>query len=169
MKIAITGRPKIGKTTVVEKIVNELKKRNIKVSGFITKEIKEENERVGFELINLENGKKEVLASIYVKSNVKVGKYYVNLSRFENFLKEIFDKINCREEERIIVIDEIGPMELKSKFFKLMVNDLLNKDNLIATVHYKLKSLLRNFDLTFIITYENRNYIWKEILEKVCI
>jgi len=47
----LTGRPGIGKTTVLLRIVEKLKKEGLKVDGLISREVREDGARVGFKII----------------------------------------------------------------------------------------------------------------------
>ena len=76
--IALTGPPGIGKTTAVLQIARVLKDRGINVGGIVSREIRVNNERVGFEFIDLITNDTNVLASISGKGP-KVGKYFVSL------------------------------------------------------------------------------------------
>jgi nucleoside-triphosphatase THEP1 len=109
MNILLTGLPKSGKTTLIEKIIQKL---NRPAFGFYTKEILENKKRVGFSLITL-SGNKVILSHQNFKSNYRVGKYGVDVQGFEGMaLPEIEKGI---QEKGIIVIDEIGKMELFSE------------------------------------------------------
>lgn len=125
-KILITGKPKSGKSTLLKKIISNYKNK----VGFITNEIKENNERKGFE-IETNQGKKAILAHINFKTNCKVSKYYVKPKN----LDLIIPKVSKFKEKDILYIDEIGQMELFSKKFKSLVKKFLNSKNIfIATL-----------------------------------
>ena len=49
VKLALTGKPKSGKTTAVLKLVDSLLKNGIKVGGFYTVEVKKNDKRIGFD------------------------------------------------------------------------------------------------------------------------
>lgn len=131
-KILITGPPGCGKTTLVEAIIKEWKDR-IRLAGFITREIREKGQRLGFELIGL-NGKRSLLSHVNHKSQYRVGKYGVDVTGFENFLSSI--SLDSQEHE-LIIIDEIGKMECLSEKFRKMVLELLNGSKpLLATIAF---------------------------------
>ena len=76
--IVLTGPPGIGKTTAVLQIARVLKDRGKNVGGIVSREIRVNNERVGFEFIDLITNDTNVLASI-IGNGPKVGKYFVSL------------------------------------------------------------------------------------------
>lgn len=76
--LAITGDPRIGKSTVIMHVAEELKKRSLKVSGIISKEVKSNNTRTGFEFIDVTTNERMMLAST-VGNGLRLGRYVVNL------------------------------------------------------------------------------------------
>ncbi|MEM1579402.1 MAG: NTPase [Archaeoglobaceae archaeon] len=161
MKIAVTGKPGVGKTTLCLKVYEALKSK-ISIGGFVTREERELNVRTGFRLIDLSTNRSAQLARVG-KGKVMVGKYEVLVENFEKFLDEIsFDG-------DLIVIDEVGPMELKSQKFVSIVDKLIEKDNLLFTVHYRanhwlLEKIKKEFRL-FVLSEANRNKIAEEIVK----
>ena len=81
--ILITGLPGVGKTTLVKKLVDELKQFH--PVGFYTEEIREEGTRKGFALISLD-GRRGLLSHTDIKSPHRVGTYRVDVKGFEVFL-----------------------------------------------------------------------------------
>ena len=108
MILILRGRPGVGKTTVCERIAKVLT-----VDGFITKEIRMEGKRVGFEIHLLKTGDVIPLARRSSRKRM-VGRYEVfveNLDRVVELL-ESAEKI-----EETIIIDELGKMESMSNKF----------------------------------------------------
>ncbi len=161
--LLLKGPPRIGKTTLIFKSISELKK-NFKIDGFITKEIRERGERVGFEIERI-NGEKMILSHVNFINFPKVGKYGVNVENFEKIVKEI----NANKCD-ILIIDEIGKMELLSKKFYLWIKDLLEveKPRILGTIGEKVFEKLKN-EISFSkceiidVNYNNRNYLLKDI------
>lgn len=133
MKIFISGMPGCGKTSLILELIKELKARNKKVAGIITPEFRRNKSREGFLIKDLVSNKEEVLASIKQKTGPIVSKYKVNIKGIETIVKAA--EINF-EKADIIIIDEIGKMELFSEAFKRMLSKLLASDKtIIASVH----------------------------------
>jgi len=162
VRIAVTGRPGIGKTTLCLKVYEKLKEKRT-ICGFITKEVRRERVRVGFIMIDLKTGEEAWLARVG-SGKAKVGKYAVFIENIDRFSEKLED---CRSD--LIIIDEIGPMELKSRKFVETVNDLLNYcNNILVTVHYKsrhwlVEKIKREFKL-YVIDEKNRNDVVEEIV-----
>jgi len=115
-KVLLTGRPGCGKTTLIKRVVNELA---VPAGGFYTEEIRERGERVGFKIITLD-GQEALLAHEDFKTPQRVGKYGLALSALETVgVGALREAMRARQ---LIVLDEIGPMELRSAIFRDVVN-----------------------------------------------
>lgn len=173
MKIFLTGKPGIGKTTVVKKLVFLLKDRTI---GFWTEEFRDPEtiKRQGFKVITTE-GKIATLASKSLNSPFRVGSYGVNIKNFEDIVIPSLENA-MKQKDKIIVIDEIGKMEFFSKKFVDLVNKIVFNDvyRVIATIPIKdvhpIVTSIRKLKENFIeITEENRdnitNYIYSLLVK----
>ena len=133
--IVLTGAPRVGKTTTIMRLAWVLKERGVKVGGIVSRELRTNNMRIGFEFIDLSTDDKSVLASL-TDRGPKVGKYFVNLEGCRFAAERLKDAVKNSD---IIICDEIGPMELKSKEFIDSVKHLLNVDKkVIVVVHQKI-------------------------------
>jgi nucleoside-triphosphatase len=162
--IFITGLPGCGKTTLIKEILKELK---ISAKGFFTEEIKKKGERIGFKIVTL-SGKEGILAEKGLNSPYKVSKYGVILKDLE--------EIGVREIEEglkgnfLIVVDEIGKMELFSEKFKEVVLKALDsKNKILGTIMLKEnpfcdKIKQRKDTKVFYLEKENRKRVKEEIL-----
>lgn len=130
--IFVTGPPGCGKTTLIKEIIGEL---NLNAGGFHTEEIREAGVRKGFRICSL-NGESGVLASVNFKSTYKVGKYGVNMDDLEKIGVNAI--LTALKENKIVVIDEIGRMELLSRNFREAVDKVINsRNNVLGTVKLK--------------------------------
>jgi nucleoside-triphosphatase len=128
-KILLTGRPGCGKTTLIKRIVNNLPRS---AGGFYTEEIRDGSTRAGFKIVTL-NGKEIVFAHVDFKSPDRVGKYGLDLSALERIGVDAVRQ--AIQACRLVVIDEIGPMEIRSPIFQDAVNEALDsKVPLLATI-----------------------------------
>lgn len=167
----MTGSPGIGKTTALLKVVNALRDKGYTVGGMISREVRERGTRIGFEILDLKDGIKGWLAHINQKSGPQLGKYRVNLED----LKEIGVQaiLKAKKECDIVVIDEIGPMELFSKEFRKAVDEVAKSDKLlVGVVHRKAKDKLiesvknRADAEVFDVTLNNRDHIHTKVVEE---
>ena len=165
--ILLTGPPRIGKTTIVKGIISQYKDI---CAGFYTEEIKEGDERVGFKLLTIA-GKSCVLSHKDIKGHFHVGKYGVSIECVEEVgVPAIKQGI---KEGKIIIIDEIGKMEILSRPFRLSVLDALgSKSPVIATMLFKRqpfcdKIRARNDVEIIAVTEENRDTLKDTIIKKL--
>ncbi len=112
-RILVTGRPGVGKTTLVQRVVAQLPRP---VRGFITQEVREGGRRVGFQVVTF-SGRKVWLAHVAWRQGPRVGRYRVNLRGFEEVALSELD-LKHAPPETLVVVDEIGPMELLSRPFQ---------------------------------------------------
>jgi nucleoside-triphosphatase THEP1 len=124
--IVITGEVHEGKTTFTKNLINDLLREKIRVSGFLAIAVNENGERKGFDLFDIEKGESLSLCSVNKNGGiVQSGKYWFN----EEALKrgnEILDPENLTGCQ-LIVIDEIGPMELKGQGWSNAIENLTGK------------------------------------------
>lgn len=167
MKVAITGKPGVGKSTLCLKVFERLGDRK-RVTGFITKEVREKGQRVGFEIVDLKTGQRWVLAR-KEEGEPKVGKYRVYVENVDVMAEKLS---GLSDDFDLLILDEFGPMELKSRKFVHAVEELLNSDlNMIFTVHYRsnhpLVGRIKREFVLFTLTEENRDEIFQEVLELI--
>jgi nucleoside-triphosphatase len=167
----LTGNPGVGKTAVLTKTVNALKAEGYTVGGMISREVREGGTRVGFEILDLNSGRRGWLAHVNQKSGPQVGKYHVNIQDLNGVgAQAILDAV---EKCAVIAIDEIGPMELFSEKFKEATRKALESCKLVvAVVHWKaqdnliIEALKREDAELTTVTYENREKLHLTIAEK---
>jgi len=170
-RIGITGRPGIGKSTVVRRVIERIGTRT--VGGMLTAELrdKERAKRVGFVVEDLSTGEKGILAHISERGQ-KVGKYGVNIRDLERVGASAIERAVENADISVIVIDEVGPMELKSeKFVNAAVNAIESDKDMIVTVHWRanhalIRRIKEEFDMCEV-TAANRETLHLRILRSL--
>ncbi|MEM5843694.1 MAG: NTPase [Candidatus Aenigmatarchaeota archaeon] len=166
MKIFLTGKPGIGKSTVLEKVVNLLKEKGKRVGGFVTPEIREKGKRVGFCVKDIFSNEIGILASKDIKIGPQLGGYGINLEDFERVALNAMD-FALRECD-VIAIDEIGKMEFFSQRFREKLTQvLLSEKPLVAVLHRNFVRKFNDFGEIIEVTEKNRNSLPKLILELI--
>lgn len=167
----VTGRPGIGKTTVIIEAVNGLKQRGYIVGGMISREVRHEGARVGFEVADLESGAKGWLAHVDQHEGPQVGKYRINLADFESVGVRAIRNALLRSQ--VVIIDEIGPMELSSNAFIQIVKDALNsRKPILGVIHRNardpvVEAIRRRNDIEISpVTFQNRGSLHNALIEK---
>ena len=132
----LTGDPGTGKTSAVIHLVEMLKQRGLRVEGIVSREVRKDGTRIGFEFVDIASNETALLASINV-TGPRVGKYSVDLAGCVFAVKMLRKAIADAE---VIICDELGSMEFKSKEFVDCVSGMLELDkHIIAVVHKRLK------------------------------
>ncbi|SDR18429.1 nucleoside-triphosphatase [Natronobacterium texcoconense] len=117
----VTGPPRSGKTTAIERAVDRLRADGYAVGGIASPEIRENGDRVGFEIIAVDGDAREVMAHVQYDEPT-VGKYGVDagaIDRLAKTLESATDEADC------VVVDEIAPMQLESERFVSTVEEIL--------------------------------------------
>ena len=130
-RIAITGRPGVGKTTLIEQLVAKLP---LTCGGMITREVRKCGHRVGFSILDIETGQCGLLAHKHHRNGPIVGRYTVDIETVERIgIAAVRQAIQTCD---VVVIDEIAPMELCAPGFASAVEEALQSDRgLIISTH----------------------------------
>jgi nucleoside-triphosphatase len=129
--LLLTGAPGSGKTTVVRRVAEELRKRERRIAGFFTAEIREGGQRVGFRIETF-TGSRAILAHVSIRSPHRVSCYGVDVAALDEIVDEALAPSSSVD---VYLIDEIGRMESFSPRFVAATERLLDGRRLvIATV-----------------------------------
>lgn len=165
--LLLTGRPGVGKTTAVKKAAQALEPD---AGGFFTEEVRDAGgRRVGFRLVTLD-GEEAVMAHVELRGEgrPRVSRYGVDV--------DAIDRVGVQALRRavasgtIVVVDEIGKMELTSDAFREAVLDALAGEvRVLGTVmrgsHPWVDDLKAREDVTvWEVTRDNRDQLVEEIV-----
>jgi len=169
----ITGKPGCGKTTLAARVAAALGSR---AGGMLTFELRESGRRVGFEVVDIATGRREVLAHVSLRERVpaehRLGRYGVDVGTLDEVGVRAVER--AVEERRFVIIDEIGPMELLSEAFQRAVRRAFSSPaGVLATIHLRSKHPLvrelksREDVVLHVINERNRERVLKQLLEVV--
>lgn len=116
--LLLTGRPGVGKTTVIRKVTQEI---GDEAGGFYTDEIRgADGRRKGFRLVTLQ-GEAAVMAHVELRhpDAPQVSRYGVDLDAIEQVGIRALKQ--AMTHDALVVVDEIGKMELLSQAFRDVV------------------------------------------------
>ncbi len=116
----LTGRPGTGKTSLIKQVVAQMKG---KAGGFYTEEMRSHGVREGFRLVTLD-GEEVILAHVNIHSPYRVSKYGVDIDGLERVGVPALYK--AAQQCDLVVIDEIGRMELFSANFREAVSRMID-------------------------------------------
>ena len=166
--ILLTGRPGSGKTTLIRRVVEQLDRP---VSGFYTRELRVSGVRKGFEIVTLD-GRRGILAHIELRGRQRIGRYGVDLGELDRLAVEaIRAAIRDAVSQGVVVIDEIGPMEMLSRNFCNAVLDALDSPvDVLGTIVQRSTpfgdQIKRRTDVNLIeVRRDNRDELVDQILE----
>jgi len=140
------------------------------IGGFYTLEISRDGKRIGFAIHTLD-GKVGRLAEVGLKSRFTLGRYGIDMEQFESVALTALEE--AIRGGKMVVIDEIGYMELKSRRFReLVLQALAAKPPVLATVmrsHFDFPDALKARQDVALITVkvENRERLVDEIVEMI--
>jgi len=171
--ILLTGRPGIGKTSVLRRAVAEVKNRNYSVGGMVCSEVREGGVRVGFEIMDLSSGQRGWLAHVNQPTGPRIGKYRVNVTDLEVVgVAAIRDAVRNAD---VVAVDEIGPMELSSAAFRDALMEAVESSKpMVGTIHYELSnplvSSIKNRAETELlgVSYANRESLHQVVADRIC-
>jgi nucleoside-triphosphatase len=116
----LTGRPGVGKTNLIKQAIAGMKG---KAGGFYTEEIRTQGVRQGFRLVTLD-GQDAILAHIDIHSPYRVSKYGVDIGSLDRVGVSALRK--GAQQCDLVIIDEIGKMELFSTNFREAVLQIID-------------------------------------------
>ena len=154
--LILTGTPGIGKTTLIKECAYPFVE---KLGGFVTEELKEGHCREGF-LLKTFQGEKRVLAKKGMASPHKLNKYGIDLSALNNVGIPALKKAQAAGQ--LLVIDEIGKMEMMSEpFCQFVTSALAGPLPLLATIRTKAEpftSQVKKMSDTELLVLTRANY-----------
>jgi len=118
--LLLTGQPGSGKTALIKEALARTK---VKGGGFYTEEIRTRGTRQGFRIATLD-GRDAILAHVCISSPHRIGKYKVDIDALD--IVGISAVRRALTENDLIVIDEIGKMELLSPRLREIVARAMN-------------------------------------------
>lgn len=164
-KIIITADPRTGKSTLLAKIIANATEKQ----GFVTHEVKNINNRVGFDIITA-NRTTYALARTDFSSAYRVSKYGVDIAAVDSAV----EAVSSFTKKDMLYIDEIGQMQLFSKTFPDLVRNYLNSQNtFVGTLctNYDcefIREIKKRGDVEFIhLTVCNRNAHHEQLPERI--
>ncbi len=116
----LTGKPGTGKTSLIKQAIAGM---GGKAGGFYTEEIRTQGVREGFRLVTLD-GEDAILAHVNTRSPYRVSKYGVDIGAIERIGVPALHK--AAQQCDLVVIDEIGKMELFSAKFREAVFQMID-------------------------------------------
>jgi len=167
--LLLTGRPGSGKTALIKEA---LAKTKVKGAGFYTEELRTGGVRQGFRIATLD-GQQVVLAHVDISSPHRVSKYKVDIGALDRV--GISALRRALTENDLIVIDEIGKMELLSPRFREVVAQAMNSGKkVLGTImlnHHPFADEIKRHPQAdvLLVTKDNHTEVMKKVLDWIAL
>ena len=154
LRIAVTGSHGIGKSTLVAKVATAT---GMRVGGVLARDKRYKDRRIGFELLDLASGAVGILAD-ETGSGPQLGKYRVHPEDLDGLgAVAVENALKCD----LIVVDEVGPMELSShRFVSAVEMAIASPKPMLVVLHewsnHRLAKKIRSTFQVITVTRENR-------------
>jgi len=162
--LLLTGKPGTGKTALIKEA---LARTQVKGGGFYTEEIRTGGMRQGFRIVTLD-GQDATLAHVGISSPYQVSKYKVDTDALNRV--GISALRRALEGSDLVVIDEIGKMELLSPQFREAVMEAINSGKkvlgtIMLNTHPFADEIKRHPEVeTLLVTRDNRTQVMGKVL-----
>jgi nucleoside-triphosphatase len=163
--LLLTGQPGTGKTALIKEALARTK---VKGGGFYTEELRTGGIRQGFRIVTLD-GREAILAHVDISSPYQISKYRVDIDSLNRVGVSALRQ--ALKESDLVVIDEIGKMELLSPQFKEAVTQAINSGKkLLGTImlnpHPFADEIKRHPEVEVLsVTRDNRPEVMKKVLD----
>jgi nucleoside-triphosphatase len=162
--LLLTGKPGTGKTALIKEALARTK---VEGGGFYTEEIRTGGIRQGFRIVTLD-GQEAILAHVSISSPYQVSKYRVDTDSLNRVGVSALRR--AVKESDLIVIDEIGKMELLSPQFRESVTQAINSGKkVLGTImlnpHPFADEIKHHPEVeTILVTRDNRTEVMRKVL-----
>jgi nucleoside-triphosphatase len=162
--LLLTGQPGTGKTALIKEALARTK---VKGGGFYTEEIRTGGIRQGFRIVAL-GGQEAILAHVGISSPYQVSKYRVDTDALGRVAVAALRQ--ALKESDLVVIDEIGKMELLSPQFKEAVTQAIDSGKkVLGTImlnpHPFADEIKRHPEVeVLLVTRDNRPQVMNKVL-----
>lgn len=167
--LLFTGANNVGKTTALLRVIRDVGVENF--AGFFGEERRTDGARSGFDVVLLD-GRRGSLATVGSASKMRVGglndagipRYGVDLEFLEDVAIPTLVAELDSPNPKVLVVDEIAPMQLHSVMFQKTITDLVLPGNVTVIGTIVLRSVPwtdefkeRSNVESFVLTQQNRN------------
>ncbi len=169
--LILTGAIGAGKTTLIKKLIDRLSADNSSVAGIYTLRQMENSETTGYDVVNISTGKSErFLRTEGTSSQERIGKFFLYREGLEAGNEALLNV----KQTNLIIVDEIGKLELAGKGWSTSVKHLLKAQNsffLLSVREIVVDEIIQKFGISpqsiFRVSGNNTDEIISEILEEI--
>lgn len=120
----LTAPKHSGKTTAAKNLIETIRKKGLTPAGIIAPSIYKDNKLIGFNILDIKNGKQTLLLDIsdenkrdlvFTEQGMKVGQNALDIANLK--------------DANIIILDEFGPLEMKHQGWREQFDLIIQKFN----------------------------------------
>ena len=168
----VKGKVGSGKTSVIKELIENFKSKNITIGGIYTQKIFENDERIGYDVVDIKTNTAETFLRTNHCSNCeKIGMFSIFAQGVEQG-KQSLNPENT-EGDQLVVIDEVGMLELKGKGWAKNLEQLVQsgKKHLLIVVRDEFsEAVLEKWNIQLATVFEtpvSSSTIENKIFEKI--
>jgi nucleoside-triphosphatase THEP1 len=168
----VKGKIGSGKTTLVKELIENLKRKNIRIGGIYTQKIFENEERIGYDVVDAKTNTAEIFLRInHCETCKKIGIFSI----FSDGVKKGKESLHPEKtaDDQLVVIDEVGMLELNGKGWAKQLNNLIQsgKNHLLIAVRDEFsEEVLKKWNIQHATVFEvpvNASIIENKILDSL--
>ncbi len=167
----LTGAVGVGKTTLIMNLIERMKAENLSVTGIYTLRKMEHSETTGYDVVNISTGKPEPFLRMEgTSAQEKIGRFFLYPEGLDVGNAALLDAA----QSNLIVVDEIGRLELAEKGWSVPLQKLLENHNsniLFSLRENLVDEIILKFGISpnklFRVSGNNTDEIISEILEEI--
>jgi nucleoside-triphosphatase THEP1 len=126
----VTGGVGAGKSSFLQEVVQTLRERAVFPAGFLAEGIVEKGERKGYRLADLTSGERRPFGEVRErKGRIHTGRFTFNQETLR-WGEDLLWQAVSREDTPLIILDEVGPLELKGKGWARAMEHLLHQSRI---------------------------------------
>lgn len=147
--IAITGEKRTGKSTLIRYIKEDLKNYAVELDGLLSLPVIENDELAGFDLLQVKTNQTIPLARTGLESNVRTARFGFYDDAFNCQMQIVRSETKAKT---VLLLDEIGILELKDLGWHNLVLDLTNKQYKVVVLVIRKSSfyeLTKKYNLKY--------------------
>jgi nucleoside-triphosphatase len=123
--IILTGGVGQGKTTLLEKVIENLEKQKIEVGGIYSPRIVKNKLTIGYDIVDIRSKKQEPFLRISDDEGLeKIGRYRILPEGLRLGSSALFGEKN--HNAKVVIIDEVGLLELSNRGWADNITHLIN-------------------------------------------
>jgi nucleoside-triphosphatase THEP1 len=125
----VTGAVGAGKTSFLQTLAEELKKKGIPVAGFLAQGVVEDGRKKGYRLLDLASGESRPFGEVRNRrGRIHTGRFTFNRETLR-WGEDLLWQAVSDERNAVIIVDEVGPLELKGKGWAPALERLLRESD----------------------------------------